>query len=174
MRLLFVMTCAHTDAANWIGPCSNRIRTRIGPEIQRSDVFFPTFTNGGRYFRKDSSILHCHRGLKHAIAESTYISIRRCRKWISPHPVVVHELFMDFMHHICSGFNDVVNAPTLPSLSVLQHLNRYLNSFVVYCCSTTLQYGPIQHHCWCAGNLDGSGFYENAFYEYIYLMYYYY
>ena len=27
--------------------------------------------------------------------------------------------------------------------------------------------------CSCARNLDGSGFYENAFYEYTYLMYYY-
>ena len=44
---------ADTDAANWIGACSDskRIRTRIGQEINRSCVItgvFQTFKNGGR------------------------------------------------------------------------------------------------------------------------------
>ena len=73
----------------------------------------------------------CHRRLKYTVAESTNISSRSCRRRTS-HLHVVHELD-DCTHHIDSVFNDVVNSPTVPSLSVFQHLKRCPNcSFHLY------------------------------------------
>ena len=67
---------------------------------------FPNFKNS----EKVLLFCICHRGLKHAVAETTTSSSRSCTR-TSPHPAVVHELD-DCMHHINAVLNDVMNPPT--------------------------------------------------------------
>ena len=86
------------------------------PGVTSLQTFFQNFTNGGCINWKAVAFYICHRGLKHAVAETTNISSRSCLRRTSPHPAVVHELD-DCMRHTDPVFNDVVNPPTVPPAS---------------------------------------------------------
>ena len=70
---------------------------------------------------KDVAFYIC-QGLKHAVTETTNSARRSCRRRRT-HPAVVQEID-DWAHHFDSVFTDVVNPPTVPSLSISQHLKH--------------------------------------------------
>ena len=89
-----------------------RMPTTVG--THRSDSTWRTVLMEG------SRVIYCHPGLKHAVAETTNISCRNCRRRrMYPHPAVVHELDncgVDAPYSVL--FNDVVNSPTVTSVSL--------------------------------------------------------